>query len=173
MLMATEICQKNPAYAYLFNELEYQSFRPEANKDIIKDTHEDVKPREKFFNSIREKLEGKHSYKKIKEKEPKRVSPFSDLDNSIKATYRLLKEVLPRLQNESDLMSSTGSSVNTSASSSDGHNMVWLMMAKWINFEFWFSFEKRPRIEEFLKDQPRNIMKEINREIDKYRYGVV
>ena len=41
------------------------------------------------------------------------MSVFADLDNSIKATYRLLKEVIPKLHNESSLKGSSASTVST------------------------------------------------------------
>lgn len=48
-------------------------------------------------------------------------------------------------------------------------------MARWLNFEFWFSYERKPRIENFLKESiaNKNIYKEIQVELEKYNYGVV
>lgn len=71
----------------------------------------------------------------------RRQSCFSDLDNSIKATYRLLKEVLPKIQHpENDsretLMNSGVMAGLSTTCSLEGSKdkLVWLMMAKWINF---------------------------------------
>lgn len=48
------------------------------------------------------------------------MSVFADLDGSIKATYRLLKEVIPKLQNESSLKSSSASTVSTMSAQNAG-----------------------------------------------------
>lgn len=60
-----------------------------------------------------------------------RESCFLDLYNSVKATYRLLEEVLPKIQTMNDLK---GSAVSTASQEGGKGALVWLMMARWINF---------------------------------------
>ena len=87
----------------------------------------DYADRERFFNSIKESMKTKEANKEIKEKETKRVSAFCDLDYTLKYGYYILLEIKDQLdgknKNEIDLK-------------------VWTFIAKWINFERWFSFEK-------------------------------
>ena len=42
----------------------------------------------------------KEVYSIIKEREPERVCSFSDLDNSIRAGFKILQEVLPQLKSK-------------------------------------------------------------------------
>lgn len=65
ILMASKIARRHPEYAYLFQPLAYKKFDPTKHQ-IVREIEDDLKPREKFFASIREKMEGKSSYKKIK-----------------------------------------------------------------------------------------------------------
>jgi len=75
-------------------------------------------------------MQSKEAYKSIIEKEPKRVSAFSDLDNSIRAGYKILLDVKGQLEE----------------SSSKKEHKIWIALSRWINFEKWFSFEKEPRV---------------------------
>ena len=70
----------------------------------------------------------------IDEKEPERISCFSDLDNSIKICYKILQDVLPLLEEKKR---TPGQKYLDS---------IWAIMGKWINFENWFCFEKKPKI---------------------------
>ena len=48
-------------------------------------------------------------------------------------------------------------------------------MARWMNFEFWFSYEKNPRVEDILNEtiSKSGLVSSIDHEIEKYNYGVV
>lgn len=43
-------------------------------------------------------MQNKEAYKYITEKEPQRNSPFSDLDNSIRAGYKILLDIKDQLE---------------------------------------------------------------------------
>ncbi len=66
------------------------------------------------------------------------MSSFSDLDNSIRAAYKILQDVLPQLKS------------NKKDPSQKAMELIWVMMSRWINFETWFSYEKKPRVEDFI-----------------------
>lgn len=80
-----------------------------------------------------------------------RQSCFADLDQSIKATYKILQEVIPQFEKNSGNV-----------------EYVWLVMARWLNFETWFSYERKPRVENLLVESSlpmKNTFKEIIMEI--------
>lgn len=58
-----------------------------------------------------------------------------DLDIAIRATYKILLEALPKLKKNSE---------------SNSIEYVWLIMARWLNFECWYSYERKPRIENLI-----------------------
>jgi hypothetical protein len=60
----------------------------------------------------------------------KRVSSFADLDQSIRATQKILSEVIPKFKKAEN----------------PAIEYVWLVMARWLNFEVWFSYERKPRV---------------------------
>lgn len=103
----------------------------------------------------------KEVYKIIQEREPDRISCFSDLDNSIRAAFKILQDVLPQLREKKR------------ESSQKGMELVWVTMAKWINFTNWFSFEKKPRIENFMNEVILNSSGVIEHELDKYAHGIL
>ena len=70
----------------------------------------------------------KEVYSLIKEKEPERVNSFSDLDNSIRAGFKILQDVLPQLRS------------GKKDPSQKALELVWVMMSRWINFERWFAY---------------------------------
>lgn len=64
----------------------------------------------------------------------------------------------------------------TSGQNGAGLDFVWLVMARWLNFETWFSYEKKPRIEDIIiesKSNNKNIFKQIQSELERYNRGVV
>ena len=78
----------------------------------------------------------KEVYSIIKEKQPERVNSFSDLDHSIRASYKILLDVLPQLK----------SNKKEKDAAQKAMDLVWVMMSRWINFQTWFNYEKMPRI---------------------------
>jgi len=72
-----------------------------------------------------------------------RVSCFSDLDNSIRACYKILLDIKKQLKEGDD-------------------NKIWACMSKWINFERHFTYEREPRVEKILVGQQDNIQKIVN-----------
>jgi hypothetical protein len=54
----------------------------------------------------------------ISEKEPNRFSPFSDLDNSIRAAYKILLDIKGKLEE----------------GSSKKEYKIWIALSRWINF---------------------------------------
>lgn len=126
-LMGMEIIKKSSEYAYLFDSLAYDKFNP-TNLSIVKEIQNDIEPCEKYYKSIKNHMSEKEVYSLIKEKEPERVSSFSDLDNSIRAGFKILQDVLPQLK---------GGKKDPSQKALE---LVWVMMSRWINFERWFSY---------------------------------
>lgn len=71
-------------------------------------------------------MQSKDIFKLISDKEPKRICAFSDLDNSIRAGYKILLDVKDQLEE----------------GNSKKESKIWIVLSKWINFQQWFSFEK-------------------------------
>ena len=46
-------------------------------------------------------------------------------------------------------------------------------MSKWVNFTNWFSFEKKPRIEDYMNEVILNASSVIEHELDKYAHGIL
>lgn len=137
----------------MFEPSAYRNFVPEG-RQVVKEICDDIVPFENYYKSIKEHMASKECYKTIESRELKRVSCFADLDNSIRAAQKILAEIHTKLESEIaesvDISRSTGSLPTDISMSSNGSTrgmeLIWLMMARWINFEFWFSYEKRPRI---------------------------
>lgn len=125
MKMALEILNKDQKYLYLFNKENYAAFNPQ--QDLIEDIKRTYADHEKYYTAIKKSMKTKDVYKLISEREPNRVSCFSDLDNSIRACYKILLEIRKQLKDGED-------------------NKVWACMSKWINFERNFSYELEPRV---------------------------
>lgn len=51
--------------------------------------------------------------------------------------------------------------------------LVWVMMSRWINFEKWFAYEKKPRIEDFLNEHISNPGNIVENELDRYTHGII
>ena len=68
------------------------------------------------------------------EREPVRSSPFSDLDNSIRAAYKILLDIRAHLDD----------------GPSKKEHKIWIGLARWINFEKWYGYEKEPRVERLI-----------------------
>ena len=139
-LMGVDIIKKCPEFAYLFDQNAYNKFNP-TTLNIVKEIQNDVAPCEKYYKSIKNHMSEKEVYSIIKEREPERVCSFSDLDNSVRAGFKILQEVLPQLKSKKE---------------SSEMDLVWVMMSRWINFENWFSYERKPRIEDFMNESISN-----------------
>ena len=97
-------------------------------------------------------MQNKEAYKCIAEREPNRSSPFSDLDNSIRAGYKILLEIRDQLEE----------------GPSKKEYKIWLALSRWINFEKWFSYEKEPRVEKLISEPITNLKGQVSDEIEKY-----
>ncbi len=84
--------------------------------------------------SIRKGLQKKESWVKIQQIEQKRISAFLDLNNSIGVIYAKVKEI----------------SVYLKELPNNRSNMIWVVLAKWTNFEKWFSYELNPQKEKII-----------------------
>jgi hypothetical protein len=42
-----------------------------------------------------------------------------------------------------------------------GESRVWVLIARWINFEEWFSFEKEPSLEKILGESVGDVLGQI------------
>lgn len=77
---------------------------------------------------------------------------FADLDNSIRSAFKILTEIKDSvypIDSKKTINNSGSLSLSTSNSFSNSNKpvqLIWLMMARWMNFEFWFSYERHPRI---------------------------
>ena len=99
----------------------------------------------------------KEAYKEILEREPNRASAFSDLDNSIRAAYKILLDVRGKLEE----------------GGTRKEHKIWIGLARWINFEKWFSYEKEPRVERMIGEAILNVRGQVNDEIDRYEMGTI
>jgi hypothetical protein len=126
--MALNIMKLNEKYKYLFDVNSYKTYEP--NEEQFNDIKKTYIEHEKYFNSIKKSMQNKEAYKSISEKEPHRTSPFSDLDNSIRAGYKILLDIRDQLEE----------------GSSKKEYKIWVVLSRWLNFEKWFSFEKEPRV---------------------------
>jgi hypothetical protein len=46
-------------------------------------------------------------------------------------------------------------------------------LARWINFEKWFSYEKEPRVERLIGEAILNLRGQVNDEIERYEMGQI
>lgn len=63
-------------------------------------------------------MQSKDAFKDITDREPVRSSPFCDLDNSIRAAYKILLDVRTQLED----------------GGTKKEHKIWIAMARWINF---------------------------------------
>jgi hypothetical protein len=82
------------------------------------------------------------------------VSSFVDLDKSIRAGYKILRWAREGLKGQACRQ-----------------NKMWVLLARWINFEHWFSFEKAPNLEKIVAEPLGDVMKQIEEELTKYENG--
>lgn len=94
--MALEILNKDPRHVYLFESESYNSYKP--SPELIDDINRTYVDHEKYYSAINKSMKTKDVYKLIKEREPSRVSCFSDLDNSIRACYKILLEIKKQIK---------------------------------------------------------------------------
>ena len=107
---------------------------------------------------MKKQMTQKKVYTLIQQKEPDRISCFSDLDNSIRAGYKILLEILPQIKQ---------------AKQCSEMQKVWIMMSKWINFERWFFYEKNPKIQDFISESTENAVKVVEKALEKYTRGLI
>jgi hypothetical protein len=93
--MALHIMNKDKNYRFLFDPASYDKY--EASQEQFNEIRKSYIEHEKYFSSIKKSMQSKEAYKQIKEKEPTRASAFSDLDNSIRAGYKILLEIRENL----------------------------------------------------------------------------
>ena len=86
--------------------------------------------------------------------EPQRSSPFIDLDKSIRIGYKILLNVKNQL-----------------AASPFKDSRIWLWLAKWINFEKWYAFEREPVLDMFIESSG-DVMGRIEAELAFYEKGM-
>jgi hypothetical protein len=110
-----------------------------------------------YFSSIKKSMQSKEAYKEILEREPNRASAFSDLDNSIRAAYKILLDVRGKLEE----------------GGTKKEHKIWIGLARWINFEKWFSYEKEPRVERLIGEAILNLRGQVNDEIERYEMGQI
>jgi hypothetical protein len=46
-------------------------------------------------------------------------------------------------------------------------------LARWINFEKWFSFEKQPRVEKLISEVVPDVKLRLAEELNRYEMGIV
>ena len=52
-------------------------------------------------------------------------------------------------------------------------DLVWVMMSRWINFENWFSYERKPRIEDFMNESISSPVSIVESELETYARGTI
>lgn len=142
--MCLRLLKKMESYSYLFDPATYDHYEPK--EDTFNEVKKNYLEYEKYFNSIKKNMETKDCFTKfISPNEPKRVSSFIDLDKSIRTGYQILSWVKKELK---------------------GHplqdNRAWVLIARWINFEDWFSFEKEPNLEKILAEPAGDVLSQID-----------
>lgn len=126
--MCLKVLKKNESLAYLFTPEAFKAFQPK--EEVFNEVKKSYLEYENYFLKVKKTIEHKECFIKfIKPHEPKRVSAFIDLDKSIRTAYKILRWV------RTELKDSIGK-----------ESRVWVMLARWINFEQWFSFEKEPNL---------------------------
>lgn len=83
--------KKNDKYKYLFEPDCYKAYQP--SEEQFNDIKKTYLEHERYFGSIKKSMQNKEAYAIICEKEPSRTSPFCDLDNSIRAGYKILLDI--------------------------------------------------------------------------------
>lgn len=101
-------------------------------------------------------MQSKEAYKDIIEREPNRTSAYSDLDNSIRAAYKILLDVRTQLEE-----------------TPKKEHKIWIGLARWINFEKWYAYEREPRVEKLIGEPITNLKQQVNDEIEKYEMGII
>lgn len=119
--MALNIMKGSDKFKYLFDLNSYKDYQP--NEEQFNDIKKTYLDHEKYFASIKKSMQNKEAYTSICEKEPHRTSPFCDLDNSIRAGYKILLDIKDQLEE----------------GSSKKEFKIWIVLARWLNFERWFS----------------------------------
>jgi serine/threonine protein kinase len=141
--MCLRLFKKMESYSYLFDPATYAAYEPK--EDTFNEVKKSYLEYEKYFTSIKKTMEGKECYTKIiYPNEPKRVSSFVDLDKSIRTGYKILAWVKKELKGHPS-----------------GQSRVWVLIARWINFEEWFSFEKEPSLEKILGESVGDVQGQI------------
>ena len=94
--MALKVLKKDDKIQYLFEEKVFRAYEPrEEQFEEIKNYYIEHK---RYFSSIKKSMQSRDSFKDIQKREPNRESPFSDLDNSIRAAYKVLLELRGRFE---------------------------------------------------------------------------
>jgi hypothetical protein len=129
--MCLKLLKKAGCYRYLFDEATFENYSPK--EDTFNEIKKSYLEYEKYFQSVKKSMQPHPSYHTyILPYEPKRSSPFVDLDKSIRTGYKILLHVRNEL-----------------GRNALKENKIWLWLAKWINFERWYAFEKEPVMEVF------------------------
>ena len=89
---------KDKDYRYLFNEGAFDKYKP--SQDQYAEIKKSCLEQEKYFATIKKSMQSKPAFEQIKEKESNRCSTFSDLDNSIRAGYKILLEIKEDLEKD-------------------------------------------------------------------------
>ena len=108
----------------MFDENSYRNFEP--SEEQFNDIKKSYIEHDKYFNSIKKSMQTKEAYKSIIERQPNRTSAFSDLDNSIRAGYKILLDIKNQLEE----------------GSSKKEFKIWIVLSRWVNFQKWFSYER-------------------------------
>lgn len=74
------------------------------------------------------------------------MSAFCDLDNSIRAAYKILLDVRNKFEE----------------GPSKPQNKIWIALARWINFEKWFAYEREPRVEKLISEPITDLKQQVN-----------
>ena len=151
--MALNILKKSDKFRYLFDEAAFKAYDP--SEEQFNDIKKSYIEHEKYFSSIKKSMQSKDAYKDIVDREPNRASAFSDLDNSIRAAYKILLDVRAQLE--------------------DGgvkkEHKIWIGLSRWVNFEKWFAYEREPRVERLIGEAITNLRAQVNDEIERYEMG--
>lgn len=102
-------------------------------------------------------MQSKDAFEDIQQREPNRTSAFSDLDNSIRAAYKILLELKSQFEE----------------GPSKPQNKIWIALARWINFEKWFGYEREPRVEKLISEPILDLRGQVAEELESYELGLV